>query len=99
MNTIPIILLGDGKVGKTSIIRQLQEKKFTKYYYATITPIKRRIKIEGTQTKKINLCIYDTPGNETYRNVNKIYMKKNQIVLLIYDITNQKSFDYLHFFF
>ena len=27
MNTIPIILLGDVKVGKTSIIRQLQKKK------------------------------------------------------------------------
>lgn len=26
MNTIPIILLGDVKVGKTSIIRQLQKK-------------------------------------------------------------------------
>ncbi len=99
MNTIRIIVLGDGRVGKTSIIRQLQEKKFTKYYHVTITPIKRRIKIEGIQTKKINLCIYDTPGMETFRNVNKIYMKKNQIVLLIYDITNHLSFDNLHFFF
>ena len=41
MNTIPIILLGDVKVGKTSIIRQLQKKKITQYYRTTIKEEKK----------------------------------------------------------
>ena len=95
MNTIPIILLGDGEVGKTSIIRQLQEKKFTQYYRTTITPIRRR-KILTFNSRKLNLCIYDTPGMEIYSEINRIYLKNIKIVLLIYDITNQNSFENLN---
>ncbi len=97
MNAIRIILLGNARVGKSSIIKQLQENKFDQKYHVTITPIKRRKRLEDLSLRKLNLYIFDTVGMENYKNVNRIYMKSNQIALLIYDITNTQSFNDLNY--
>ena len=36
--------------------------------------------------------ILDTPGQDRYKNVNKIFMKDSDIALIVYDITNRQSF-------
>ena len=41
----------------------------------------------------INCHIYDTAGQERYRALGKLYYKKADAVLLVYDITNRKSFE------
>ena len=42
--------------------------------------------------KTINVRIWDTCGQEKFRSVNKLFMKKSDIVIFVYDITNKKSF-------
>jgi small GTP-binding protein len=41
----------------------------------------------------VNAFIYDTGGQEKYKAINESYYKKANGVLLVYDITNRKSFD------
>lgn len=41
----------------------------------------------------INVRIMDTSGQERYRSINSIYYKQADCCLLVYDITNQKSFE------
>ena len=41
--------------------------------------------------------ILDTPGQDRYKNVNKIFMKDSDIALIVYDITNRQSFEKLNF--
>ena len=40
-----------------------------------------------------NCLIYNTCGQERYNSINESYYKKADAVLLVYDISNRKSFD------
>ena len=41
----------------------------------------------------VHCFIYDTGGQEVFRSMNKIYYKKANVILLVYDITDMKSFE------
>ena len=43
------------------------------------------------------LSIWDTIGQEKLRSLTKIFFKNSKIVILVYDITNRKSFKELSF--
>jgi len=54
------------------------------------------------QTKNgetIKIEIWDTAGNEKFRAVNKIFMKNAKIAIIVYDITNEKSFKNLNYWY
>ena len=92
---VKFIIIGDKTVGKSCIINQFIEKQFVNEYIPTIgsDKIKKEIEIEG---EKLKLEIWDTVGQEQYRAVNKIFIKNAQIALIVYDITNRKSFENLN---
>ena len=91
---IKFILVGDKAVGKTSLMNQYIDKTFTESYLMTMGSDKtlKKINIDG---KVVSLEIFDTVGQPDYRAVNKIFMKNTDIALIIYDITNRKSFEEL----
>ena len=91
-----LILVGEGHVGKTSIIQKFIEQKFSESYLMTVGSDKsiKDLKING---KDIKLEIWDTAGQDKYRGVNKIFMKNTKIALLVYDITEKYTFEQLKF--
>ncbi len=91
---IKVILVGESKVGKTSLINQYINNEDTLSYIATMGADKslKNINIEG---KEVTLEIFDTVGQPDYRIVNKIFMKNTKIALIVYDITNRESFEEL----
>ena len=92
-----IILVGNDAVRKTSIISKYYNEMDENYNYSiTKEKIKKKVEIKN---KIIELDIWDTVGQEKYRSVNKIFMKSTEIALLIYDITNRKSFEDLEFWY
>ncbi len=96
---IKVILVGESHVGKTSIITQYIQNNFNEEYIATFAQdksIKEEVLKDGTQIK---LEIWDTIGQNEYNLANKIFMKNSKIALLIYDITDRKSFDNLNKFY
>ena len=95
---IKLILVGNSDVGKSSIISQYVNKEISDTHLSTITNEKLK-KIVKIKDKELELDIWDTVGQENFRSVNKIFMKKAEIVLLVYDITNRKSFDELEFWY
>ena len=94
MKKIKLILVGSEAVGKTSLMNQYIDKTFTESYLMTMGSDKtlKKINIDG---KVVSLEIFDTVGQPDYRLVNKIFMKNTDIALIIYDITNRKSFEEL----
>ncbi|PIK41000.1 putative GTPase-like isoform X1 [Apostichopus japonicus] len=50
----------------------------------------RTIELDG---KKIKLQIWDTAGQERFRTITTAYYRGAMGIMLVYDITNQKSFD------
>lgn len=89
---IKIILIGDSCVGKSNILSRFINNDF-------IYESKSTIGVEfGTRTLtvnniKIKAQIWDTAGQERYQSIIRAYYRGSHGVLLIYDITNQNSFD------
>ena len=88
-----IITLGDSRVGKTSLIIRFIEDSFADSYMSTIGfDIKfKNIKLKNGQTLK--LIIHDTAGQERFRSLAANYIKKADGILLVYDITDNYSFN------
>ena len=92
---VKLILVGETTVGKTSLINQYLDKTFKEEHIVTVGKEKslKNINIEG---KEVTLEICDTAGQIDYRAINKIFMKNTDIALIVYDITNRKSFEELN---
>ena len=48
------------------------------------------------EKKTICLEIWDTCGQESYRSINKIFIKGSKIILLVYEITRRNSLEKLN---
>lgn len=88
-----LVLVGESGMGKTSIITRFTEGTFDKNSPSTVgaSYITKKIQIPKFG-QQINLNIWDTAGQETYRGLTKIFYKDASIAILVYDITNRKSF-------
>ena len=93
---IKAILIGDSGVGKTNLINTSVGLNFEEGKKPTISGsfIEKMINI---QNKKYQINLWDTAGQEAYRGVTKLFFKGSQIVFLVYDITNHKSFESLNY--
>ena len=89
-----IVLIGDSSVGKTNILSKYLTDEFDPESKATVGVEfgTKNFKIENNIVK---VQIWDTAGQERYRSITNAYYKGAKGSLLIYDITNKKSFDNL----
>ena len=82
---ISVITLGDKGVGKTSIIKRIHDDSFQEIMLSTIGI--DDFFIERNYTKrniKIALCFKDTAGQELYKKIPLQYIRKSDIVLLVF---------------
>ncbi len=86
MEKIKMILLWDDCIGKTSIITQYINKKFSEKYIRSISNDKSIKEIELKNKNKIKIEICDIIGLKPYRSVNKKIVKNTKIALLVCDI-------------
>ena len=95
---IKTILLGNSNTGKTSLINRFVSDSFSNSTIPTIgsTCNSRSMIIKG---KKVRLDLWDTAGQEQYRSLGKLYVKNSKIVILVYDITSEKSFEGIKFWY
>ena len=92
-NTCKIVLVGDSGVGKTCIISRFVNVRFDKSQMTTACPSFCTKEINYPKYKKtINLDIWDTAGQEIYRSISKLFYKGASVGILVYDISNEKSF-------
>ena len=91
-----IMVLGESKVGKTSLIKRYTKDQFGGVYLTTVG-MDFQDKIIEIEDKKIRLQIWDTAGQERFRNVTKSYFQSSQGLVLVYDITDRESFEKLNF--
>ena len=90
-NTIKMVLLGDSTSGKTTLVNRFAYGTCKNNYPTTIGCgfIKKRVEING---KFINIDIWDTSGQERYSDILPMYYRYAAIAIIVYDITNKKSF-------
>ena len=100
-NTIEynISLLGDSSVGKTCLFKKLTTGVFMEKLISTIGVDKKsfNLDIEVTENqqkvkKLVNISLVDTAGQERFRTITKSYFKGSDGIILMYDVSNKKSF-------
>ena len=91
ISSVKITLIGNVSVGKTSILQKFSTGIFPEKAQPTlgIGFNQKPLTIDGT---KIICNLWDTSGQEKYRSLGKECFKDAYIVCLVYDITDEKSF-------
>jgi small GTP-binding protein len=86
-----ILILGDAGVGKSSLVVRYCDDIFNDTYYNTIG-VDFKIKMKKINNKIIKLNIWDTAGQEKFRALITSYYRNIDIIIFIFDLTNQQSF-------
>ncbi|NWU96252.1 RASEF protein, partial [Upupa epops] len=86
-----IVLAGDAAVGKSSFLTRLCKNEFRGNTSATLGVDfqMKRLVVDGETTV---LQLWDTAGQERFRSIAKSYFRRADGVLLLYDVTCEKSF-------
>ena len=93
---IKVVIIGEPFVGKTCIINRYVDNNYKENPGSTIGSnyTSKKITIPDLNTEVI-LDIWDTAGQEVYRSFVKLFYKESKIAILVYDISDRKSFDEL----
>ncbi|XP_028129937.1 ras-related protein Rab-21 [Diabrotica virgifera virgifera] len=86
-----VVLLGEGCVGKTSLVIRYIEDKFNPKHISTIQAsfLTKKLNLDGN---RVNLSIWDTAGQEKFHALGPIYYRSSNGAVLVYDITDEDSF-------
>mmetsp|Transcript_20630 Transcript_20630/g.31534 ORF Transcript_20630/g.31534 Transcript_20630/m.31534 type:complete len:214 (-) Transcript_20630:1007-1648(-) len=89
---LKVIILGDSGVGKTALMNQYVNKRFSSAYKATIGAdfLTKEVMIDD---KLVTLQIWDTAGQERYRAITSAYYRGAVGALLVYDISKHATFE------
>ena len=95
---LKVILLGDCGVGKTNIILRFMKDEFDEDSITTTGSSYTMKKIEKDNiTYRLN--IWDTAGQEKYRSLTKIFLQDANIIILVYSIVEEITFDNLDYWY
>ncbi|XP_054278744.1 ras-related protein Rab-23-like [Macrosteles quadrilineatus] len=92
---IKVVIVGNGAVGKSSMIQRYCKGTFTKDYKKTIGVdfLERQIECDG---EDVRLMLWDTAGQEEFDAITKAYYRGAQACVLAFSTTDRDSFDAAH---
>ena len=89
---IKFLLIGDKKVGKTTIANHYVNKEIIKEYHETVGTEIHKVKLI-IKDKKFILKLVDIPSNNQFSNQLKNEVVNSYYAFIIFDITNNNSFN------
>ena len=91
---LPLMLLGDGQVGKTSLILRLTGNEFNDSQLTTVGKESyiHQINLHGYDLK---MKVWDTAGQERFKSMSVQVIKTSDAVILVYSVNDKKSFNSL----
>lgn len=86
-----VVMLGEGRVGKTCLTLRYVQNSFTPDQESTIqaTYLDKRLNVGK---RSVKLMIWDTAGQERFHALASLYYRDAAGALLVYDITDRDSF-------
>ena len=87
-----LIIVGDATVGKSCILLRFISNNYRNSHDLTIG-VEFGMKIININNKNIKLQIWDTAGQECFRSIIRSYYRNSAGAILVYDISNRKSFN------
>lgn len=87
-----LVLIGDTSVGKTSLISRFVNDSFSDVLENTVGGVFSTRAVQACGSS-IRFNIWDTAGQERYRALAKMFYRDARVAILVYDITDPKSFE------
>ncbi|XP_038656589.1 ras-related protein Rab-23 isoform X2 [Scyliorhinus canicula] len=89
---IKVVVVGNGAVGKSSMIQRYCKGIFTKDYKKTIGVdfLERQIQVND---EDVRLMLWDTAGQEEFDAITKAYYRGAQACVLVFSTTDRESFE------
>ncbi|XP_010887297.1 ras-related protein Rab-23 [Esox lucius] len=89
---IKVVVVGNGAVGKSSMIQRYCKGVFTKDYKKTIGVdfLERQILVND---EDVRLMLWDTAGQEEFDAITKAYYRGAQACVLVFSTTDRDSFE------
>lgn len=88
---VKLMLIGDQAVGKSCLLTRFSENTFSSSFISTIG-VDFKVKTLDVDGTRVKLQIWDTAGQERFRTITTAYYRGAMGILLVYDITKEKSF-------
>ena len=89
--TIKLLILGDSRVGKTSLLLNYVDKIFPEAHISTLG-VEYKEKTINKDNFNIRLQIWDTAGEERFRSITKNIFRNANGILFVFDVTSKDSF-------
>ncbi|ROT68938.1 WSSV receptor Rab7 [Penaeus vannamei] len=88
---LKVIILGDSGVGKTSLMNQFVNKKFSNQYKATIGAdfLTKEVMVDD---RLVTMQIWDTAGQERFQSLGVAFYRGADCCVLVYDVTSPNTF-------
>ena len=87
-----ILVIGDGAVGKSCIIRRYVDNEFENTHLQTVGLDFKLKNIQLDDGNSLKAQIWDTAGQERFHSITRNYFKNAHGIILIYDVTLIESF-------
>ena len=92
--TLKLLIVGGSGVGNTNFVNRFWNNEFNQMYMST-TGVDSKSKVIELKNKKVRIQIWDTAGQEKYKAITKNLFLKVMGALILYDITDESSFEKL----
>jgi len=91
---LKVIILGDSGVGKTSLMNQYVNKKFSSQYKATIGAdfLTKEVMVDE---RLVTMQIWDTAGQERFQSLGVAFYRGADCCVLVFDVNIAKTFENL----
>jgi small GTP-binding protein len=90
---VKVVFIGNSSVGKTSLFTRFQSHQFLPSQPSTIGAACANVNVTLEGGATVNLIVWDTAGQETYRGIVPMYFNRCSFILIVYDVTNLESFE------
>ncbi|CAK9797963.1 Ras-related protein Rab-23 [Anthophora quadrimaculata] len=90
--SLKVVIVGNGAVGKSSMIQRFCKGTYTRDYKKTIGVdfLEREIEVDG---EDVRLMLWDTAGQEEFDAITAAYYRGAHACVLAYSATDRDSFD------
>ncbi|GAA5881002.1 hypothetical protein JCM8115_005600 [Rhodotorula mucilaginosa] len=91
---LKVIILGDSGVGKTSLMNQHVNKRFSNQYKATIGAdfLTKEVMVDD---RLVTMQLWDTAGQERFQSLGVAFYRGADCCVLVFDVNSAKSFETL----
>jgi small GTP-binding protein len=87
-----LLIVGESGVGKTCMLLRFADNLFEEDFLSTIG-VDFKVKEINLDGKRVKLQIWDSAGQERFRNITSSYYRNCSGIIIVYDVTRRDSFE------